>query len=45
MNKSLSLMAWSYDQKSGNFMEVFLENMSIYSLKADSSVTFSFVAP
>ena len=45
MNESLSLIVWSYNQKGGNFVGVFLENTSAYSLKAAGSMTFSLVAP
>ena len=45
MNQSLSSIMWSYGQEGGNFMGVFLENTSVYSLKADGSTIFSFIAP
>ena len=45
MNKSLSLMVQLYDQKSNNFMGVFSENMSMYSLKAVGNTTISLIAP
>ena len=45
MNESLSSIAWLWNQKDGNFVEVFLENMSSYSLNAASQVAFSLVAP
>ena len=40
MNKSLNSMTWSYGWESGNSMGIFLENMSVYSLKGIGSVTF-----
>ena len=45
MNEFLSSMMWSYDQEGGSFVGVFLENMQIYSLKVNNSMTLFFVTP